>query len=84
MAARKRKEYGHYIVSDPEICHGQLTFKGTRIFVKDVLQMVAKGWDWDKISTAWFGKVSHEAIAEAIELAREALVEKTEKRRRAA
>jgi uncharacterized protein (DUF433 family) len=84
MAAQKRKEYGQYIVADPEICHGQLTFKGTRIFVKDVLQMVAKGYDWDRISVECFGRVNREAIAEAIELARNALVEKAEKRRRAA
>ena len=68
----------------PRICHGQLTFKGTRIFVKDVLDMVAEGYDWNQISTAWFGRVSHAAIAEAIKLAGEALMEKTEKRRRAA
>jgi hypothetical protein len=37
MRIRKRKELGQYIVADPEICHGQLTFKGTRILVSDVL-----------------------------------------------
>ena len=84
MAACKRIEYGHYIVADPEICHGQLTFKGTRIMVKSVLEMLAKGCDWDRISAAYDGRISHEAIAEVIELAREALIEKTEKRRRAA
>jgi len=84
MGARKRKEYGQYIVADPEICHGQLTFKGTRIMVKSVLEMLAKGYDWDRISTGYLGKVSHEAIAEAIELAREALIDTTEKRRRVA
>ena len=84
MATRKRKEYGQYIVADPEICHGQLTFKGTRIMVKSVLEMLADGRDWDYISSAYLGKVSREAIAEAVELARDALIEKTEKRRRAA
>jgi uncharacterized protein (DUF433 family) len=79
----KRIELGQYIVADPEICHGQLTFKGTRIFVKDVLDMIAEGWDWQRISEAWDGRVSHEAIAEAVELARKALVSKMEKRRRA-
>jgi hypothetical protein len=29
----KRREYGRYIVSDPKVCHGALTFKGTRILV---------------------------------------------------
>lgn len=84
MAARKRKEYGEYIVSDSKICGGDLTFKGTRVLVKDVLYYVAKGKDWDWISKAYDGRLSHEAIAEAVELAREALVGSTEKRRRAA
>jgi uncharacterized protein (DUF433 family) len=81
---QKRLELGHYIVADPEVYHGQLTFKGTRIPVKNVLFYVAKGHDWDWISEAYGGQISHEAIAEAIQLACEALIEKTEKRRRAA
>jgi uncharacterized protein (DUF433 family) len=84
MGARKRKEYGQYIVADPEICHGQLTFKGTRIMVRSVLEMLAEGYDWDRISAEYYGRVSREAIAEAIHLAREALIGKTEKRRHVA
>ncbi len=84
MAIRKRKELGQYIVADPEICHGQLTFKGTRIMVKSVLYYVAQGKDWDWISQQYFGRVSHEAIAEAISLASAALLEKRENQRRAA
>jgi len=84
MKARKRKELGQYIVVDPEICGGQLTFKGTRIFVEDVLAMLAKGYDWDRISFEFDGHLSHEAIAEAIELASKALIEKAEKQQRAA
>jgi len=71
MRTRKRKELGQYIVADPEICHGQLTFKGTRIMVKSVLYYVAQGKDWDWISQAYLGKVGREAIAEAISLAAE-------------
>jgi uncharacterized protein (DUF433 family) len=84
MKTRKRKELGQYIVADPEICHGQLTFKGTRIMVKSVLYYVAQGQDWDWISQAYLGKVGREAIAEAISLASAALLEKRETRRRAA
>lgn len=84
MKTAKRKEYGQYIVSDPEICGGQLTFKGTRIFVKDVLEMVAQGWAWGKISEAWFGRIGPEAIAEAVALANTALLQQTDKQRRAA
>jgi uncharacterized protein (DUF433 family) len=84
MAARKRKEYGQYIVSDPEICGGDLTFTGTRVLVKDVLYYVALGQDWDWISAAYRGSINREAIAEAITLASEALTARIERRRRAA
>jgi uncharacterized protein (DUF433 family) len=80
MRTRKRKELGQYIVSDPEICGGELTFKGTRMFVKDVLYYVAKGEDWDVISREFYG-LPVEAIAEAIELATEALLDKTAPRK---
>lgn len=68
------KVYGRYVVADPEICHGQLTFRGTRIFVADVLQQVASGMAWETIVEEWHGSVSKEAIAEAVRLAREALL----------
>lgn len=84
MAERKRKEYGKYIVSDPKICGGDLTFKGTRILVKHVLYFVAKGYDWKEISAEYDDRLSHEAIAEAVELARLSLIKETEKHRRAA
>lgn len=68
MSTRKRKELGQYIVSDPEICGGELTFKGTRMFVKDVLDMLAKGYDWDRICYEFDGHINYEAITEAIEV----------------
>ena len=84
MSSRKRREVGRHIVSDSDICGGELTFKGTRIFVQDVLDMVAKGYGWDRISKECHGRVSHEAIAEAVDLAREALMEKSRRPRRVA
>src|SRR3954454_12181433 len=65
---------GRYIVADPNICHGKLTFRGTRIFVAHVLDQVAKGMDFESISASWRGSASYEAIVEAIKLAREALL----------
>ncbi len=35
------KTLGRYIVADGRICHGQPTFRGTRIFVPDVLDQIA-------------------------------------------
>lgn len=84
MLNNQHKEYGQYIVADPKICGGELTFKGTRIFVKDVLEMVASGMPWEEITENWFGRVSHDAIAEAIALANAALLEKAASQRQAA
>lgn len=68
----KRRHFGRYIVADPKICHGKLTFVGTRVFVKDVLEMVAAGMDWDKIIWECHGRITKEAITEAIRLANRA------------
>lgn len=69
----KQKYLGRYIVSDPAICHGAPTFRGTRILVKDVLEQVENGMAWEAIVEEWRGTLSKEAIAEAVRLAREAL-----------
>ena len=70
-----RKLYGRYIVSDPEICHGKPTFRGTRILVADVLEQVAEGLAWETIIEEWRGGISKEAIAEAVSLSRQAFLE---------
>jgi uncharacterized protein (DUF433 family) len=68
------KAIGRYITIDPRICHGQPTFRGTRILVADVLDQVATGMAWEAITEAWRGAVSREAIAESVRLAREVLI----------
>jgi len=60
------KNLGKYIVADPKICHGQLTFKGTRILVKAILEQLEDGCSWDEIIYEWDGKINKEAIKEAI------------------
>ena len=70
----KQKPVGRYIVTDKRVCHGQPTFRGTRVLVADVLDQVASGMAWEAIVEEWRGKVSQEGIAEAIRLAREALI----------
>jgi uncharacterized protein (DUF433 family) len=64
-------ELGRHIVADPQICHGKPTFKGTRIMVFQVLEQVASGTPWERIVWSWRGKVSMEAITEAVKLASE-------------
>jgi uncharacterized protein (DUF433 family) len=65
---------GRHVVVDARICHGQPTFRGTRVLVADVLQQVSTGMSWDAIVVEWNGHVSKEAIAEAVALASKALL----------
>jgi uncharacterized protein (DUF433 family) len=69
-----RQLLGRYIVADPDICHGKPTFHGTRIFVSDVLEMVAEGLAWETIIEEWHDSITKEAIAEAVKLSSEAFL----------
>ena len=72
----RKAQLGQYIVADPAVCHGKPTFKGTRIFVADVLADVERGLSWDFIIHRWGGnKLSRAAITEAVQLARRALLD---------
>ncbi len=70
-----QKMIGRYIVTDPEICHGKPTFRGTRIMVWQVLEQVASGMAWETIEEEWHEKVTKDAIAEAVHLASRAFIE---------
>ena len=78
LTVAKRKQQlakrmiGRFIVADPEICHGQPTFRGTRVMVADVLEQVAVGIAWEMIAEEWRGDVSSDAISEAVRLASQA------------
>ena len=78
MAQEKAKILGRYIVADPKICHGKPTFRGTRIFVADVLEQVASGMAWESIIEEWHDSITKEAIAEAVQLATQALMKHTD------
>ncbi len=70
----KKKSLGTFVSADPKVCHGQLTFRGTRILVSDVLELVAAGTSWDDIIKECHGSISRPAIAEAIRIAGRAIV----------
>ncbi|MCI0692088.1 DUF433 domain-containing protein [candidate division KSB1 bacterium] len=72
---KKRLEIGQHLVRDPEIYHGELTFRGTRVPVSVVLAYAAKGMSVTRLRRNW-PEVSEEAILEALVLAKEALIEK--------
>jgi uncharacterized protein (DUF433 family) len=67
----KTRLMGRYIVTNPKICHGQPTFRGTRILVADVLEQVAGGMAWQSIVEEWRGSISEAAISEAVRAASE-------------
>ena len=67
-----KRMIGRYIVADPAICHGQPTFRGTRILVADVMEQVAGGIAWETIVEEWRGDLSPDAISEAVRLASQA------------
>jgi uncharacterized protein (DUF433 family) len=69
-------DLGRFIVADPAICHGKPTYKGTRIMVWQVLAMLERGESWDYIRQAWPGRISDEAIAETIRLARTSFLDR--------
>lgn len=69
-----KRMIGRYIVADPAICHGEQTFRGTRILVADVMEQVAAGIAWETIMEEWRGNLSPEAISEAVRLVRNELV----------
>jgi uncharacterized protein (DUF433 family) len=70
----QRIELGLFLVADPRICHGQPTYKGTRIMAWQILDQVERGEAWDEITREWDGRVPHAAIAETIALSH--LIEK--------
>lgn len=72
--APKTRLMGRYIVIDPQICHGQPTFRGTRVLVSDVLEQVANGAARETIVEEWNRSVTKDAIREAVQLASQALL----------
>ena len=42
-----------YIISDPAICGGKLTFRGTRVMVWQVLDALAQGESYESILGEW-------------------------------
>ena len=65
-------EIGHYLIIDPQICHGQITFRGTRIPVDTVLTFLAKGYSVDQLLRSW-PELTRLAVEEAIYLASRSL-----------
>ncbi len=61
-----------WIIIDPNVCHGKAIFRGTRILVADVLEMIASGISIEEILEE-YPQLNKEMILEAIALAAELL-----------
>ena len=72
----KRVVFGKYIVSDPFICHGKPTFKGTRKLVHRLIEGFSMGWNIEQMTVQY--EVPREAIEEALSLAAEAILQQYE------
>jgi uncharacterized protein (DUF433 family) len=69
---------GQRIVAAPGVCGGRPTFKYTRLEVATVLDLLAAGWTVERLVQEYAqSHLTGEAIAEAIRLAKEALVSTT-------
>jgi uncharacterized protein (DUF433 family) len=71
---KQAKLLGRHIVVDPKVCHGKPTFRGTRIMVWQVLEMLADGWAWETIIEQCHHSITKDAIAKAIKLSSEAFL----------
>jgi len=63
-----------YLTTDPNVCHGQLCAKGTRVLVTNILDSLAEGSERGEILNSYAAlKPEHidAALAYAAELARE-------------
>jgi uncharacterized protein (DUF433 family) len=65
----KKIEINEYIVADPNICHGKPTFKGTRIMVWQVLEMLKAGMAEEEIMKAFPTRLTRKQIRAALDYA---------------
>lgn len=63
----RKVEAGNYLIVDPGVCHGQMTFRGTRVPVDTVLTFLAKGYPVDQPPRSW-PELARPAVEEAISL----------------
>ena len=63
-----RINVNEYIVVDSDICHGKPTFKGTRVMVWQVLEMLASGSSIKEIIEA-FPSITPEAVKASLRYA---------------
>jgi uncharacterized protein (DUF433 family) len=58
---------GEHLVSDPEVCHGRVTFRGTRITVDAALVMLSQGYTVNQLLEGW-PELTRAGVEEAVAL----------------
>ena len=69
-----RIEIGRHLAIDTRVCGGRLIFKGTRILVSDVLELLRAGFAPEQISQEYRRLVTPEAVREAVTFSRKGIV----------
>jgi len=64
-----RVEIDEHIVADDDICGGDLTFRDTRILVKDVISLLGAGVTIEDILKEYYPELNREAILASLRLA---------------
>jgi uncharacterized protein (DUF433 family) len=59
-------EVSRYIVLDDEVCHGKPTFRGTRVLVSDVIELLATGLSIQEVVRDYFSSLDVEMIKDAL------------------
>src|SRR5438093_6963238 len=65
---KKPVAVGKHLIADPRVCHGELTFRGTRVPVETVLIRLGKGRSVESMLQSW-PELTRVAIEEAATLA---------------
>ena len=61
-----RIEINEYIVADDEVCGGDLTFKGTRVMIWQVIELLGAGVTIEEILKDYFPHITKEAILSSL------------------
>ena len=66
-------DWRQFLTSNPQVCHGQLCVKGTRVMVTNILDSLAEGATSEEILKSYPSRPEHidAAIGYAADLARE-------------
>ncbi len=69
-----RIEIGRYLATDTRVCRGRLVFRGFRILVSDVLELLRTGLTPEQVSQEYCDVISAEAVREAVAFSRKGIV----------